>query len=120
MPPSRLNTIGSWIGALSGLSVLALFVSNTLSGNVIATHELNAMRDRQTGMVAEIARLQERIDNGPRIDQLREHDRHLSALDARFDATEARMRDTENRVTRVQTLTENIENASNANISRRR
>lgn len=113
----EFNTIGSWIGALSGATmVIALLLGWLTIGNN-NSKDIQALQGTVAQLSAQVSHLADKIDQGPRTDQMKEVDRHLSALDGRMDGMDTRIQSDERSLTKVQADVDNIRNSSDARLT---
>lgn len=107
------------IPAIGMIAGFILWVSGNLSGNAVATHDISIIKLQMTDVSNQLSQLRDKIDNGPRADQLREMDRHLSALDGRDDIIDQRVRTVEQQQAAQQARLEGIDAASRARLGGR-
>lgn len=73
----------------------------------------------QVGILSsQVSRLSEKIDAGPRADQMQDISRHLAAGDGRMDSLDTRMRTIETKDAELAARLEGIEAASRAQVHR--
>lgn len=114
----EFNTIGSWIGALGTLVMLAVVLLGWLTTGNNNVKDIQTLQGQVLALTTQVANLANKIDQGPQSLQMHEFDRHLSALDGRMDGMDTRVRGDEQALTRVQTEVESIRASSGANLGR--
>jgi hypothetical protein len=92
------------------------FYSGAMTGAGVAAHDISIIKGQITDLSAQMSHLQDRIESGPRADQLREIDRHLSALDGRDDILDQRLRLIEQDQAAMKARIEGIDTASRARL----
>jgi outer membrane murein-binding lipoprotein Lpp len=108
------NTILSAIAALGTIiGALALF-AGWISAGTSNAHDIQMLQSQFTALSAQISALGDKIDHGPRADQLTEIVNHLHAIDGRLDSDERRQADDEQTLVRSATKIESIQNSSEA------
>lgn len=117
--PEIVGVASSLISAMGMLFGCVLYFSGAFSGATIAAAKLTALEGQVGGLSIQMSRLQDQFNAGPRADQLVAMDRHLSVQDGRMDGMDTRMRDLEQRLSRVQAQQEANEVASRATLNRR-
>lgn len=103
------------MSGISGIGVIAMFIlwlTGQLAGNTITGHDLSLINAKLSDLTSIVAKMQDRMDNGPRLDQMRDMDRHLSSIDGRIDGFEARLRLDEERLIRAMTMVDSIDAAN--------
>lgn len=111
-----INTILSGIGALGGVMACLLVIVNGLSTNTTNSHDIQALQGQVAAVSAQVTRLADKIDQGPRSDEMKRIDQHLSALDQRSDDMDKRVTGDEQTLTQVKTEVEGIRGASDAQL----
>jgi hypothetical protein len=108
---SAISALGIILGAI-------LWLSGAFAGATITANDVSAIRSQVTSLVAVVDKLQQRLDGGPRLDQLRDLDRNNSELRGTIQSMDARLRADEERITRALALIEGIDAASRAKLGR--
>jgi hypothetical protein len=85
-----------------------LFASNTAS--------VKGFQEQLLSLTAQVSRLSDKIDQGPRADQIIVLDRHLSAQDGRMDSIDTRLRDIENRTAALTARVDLIDQSTHATL----
>lgn len=111
-----LNTIFSGIAALGALGACVALVVGGLTTGATNSHDIQALQGQVALLGTQVTRLADKIDQGPRSDQMKEIDRHLTALDQRADDMTKRVTDDERTLTQVQTEVEGIKTSSDAQL----
>ena len=112
-----LNLLMTCISAIAaGGTCIAVFVG-WISAGATNTHDIQALQGTVSQLSAQVSHLADKIDQGPRSDQMREVDRHLSALDGRMDGMDNRLQSDERSLTKVQTQVDTIQNSSDARLT---
>lgn len=113
----KLPVVAALAGIISvagQIVFISLWLSGALDNRAIMAYELTGVKASVNNLGAKMDQLQTRIDNGPSASQMREWDRHLSALDGRLDSNDTRMRQIEETTTRLKALYEVFDKANTA------
>lgn len=113
----RVNTALSALAAFASVATVMGGLVLYLSAGTTNTHDIQTLQAQVNGLSNQVAKLVDRIDAGPRSDQMHEIDRHLSALDGRMDGMDTRAQADEQRLVRVQTQIESIQSSSDAKLN---
>lgn len=113
----RFNTMVSAIAAGASVATVLGGLVLYLSSGTTNTHDIQSLQSQVSGLSAQVSKLADKIDQGPRSDQMREIDRHLSALDGRMDGMDTRAQADEQRLIRAQTILESIQQSSDAKLA---
>lgn len=111
-----LNLLVTCVSAIAAGGTFIAFLVGWLSAGTTNTHDIQALQGTVAQLSAQVSHLADKIDQGPRSDQMKDIDRHLSALDGRMDGMDTRMQSDERGLTRVQTEVETIQNSSEAQL----
>jgi hypothetical protein len=114
-----LGTLCSALSAAGMIGAFVLFITGNISTGTVNAHDLGSIKVELETLNGQVLKLQERIDLGPRVDQLAGIDAHTHALDGRMDALETRLRGLETDTARVATRVQGIEDSSRAVLGRR-
>jgi hypothetical protein len=114
---SRLfNTILSAVGAFGGAGAfLAVIMGWVTVGNTNA-YAIQSLQGQMAALSAQLERVTTKIEQGPQSIQMKEFDRHLSAIDGRMDGMDTRVSSDERALTKVQADVENIRSSSDAQL----
>lgn len=113
---------------------LLLWTTGFLSGNTVDRQAVTDLKTQMSTMVTQqdaailktqistltalVSQLQTDLRGMPRQDQLAVLDRHLSAQDGRMDGIDTRIRDLEQRLSRIEAQVQMIRTASDADLGR--
>lgn len=111
-----LNLLITGVGAVAAMSTCGAVLVGWISAGTTNTHDIQALQSTVSQLTAQVSHLADKIDQGPRSDQMREVDRHLSALDGRMDGMDNRLQSDERSLTKVQTQVDTIQNSSDARL----
>lgn len=109
----------SAIAAAGVIGGFIMWLSGVGAGQVISADKFRGFEAQIGGLSAQIQKMQDQLNAGPRADQLVVLDRHLSAQDGRMDSMDSRMRDLDQRLARSEARQQMMEDASRATLNRR-
>ena len=112
-----LNLLVTCISAIAAAGTCFAVFVGWISAGATNTHDIQALQGTVAQLTAQVSHLADKIDQGPRSDQMREVDRHLSALDGRMDGMDNRLQSDERSLTKVQTQVDTIQNSSDARLT---
>lgn len=109
-----LNLLVTFISAIAAAGTCVAVLVGWITAGTTNSHDIQALQSTVAQLTAQVSHLADKIDQGPRSDQMKDIDRHLSALDGRMDGMDTRIQSDERSLTRVQTEVETIQSSSDA------
>lgn len=85
-------------------TVFLMWLTGALATGAATVHDISVFRNQLDSMQVQIAKLGDKIDLGPRSDQLRDVDRRLSGHDGRMDSLQATTNELLSRLARVEAM----------------
>lgn len=112
-----LNLLVTFISAIAAAGTCVAVLVGWITAGTTNSHDIQALQGTVSQLSAQVSHLADKIDQGPRSDQMKEIDRHLSALDGRMDGMDTRIQSDERSLTKVQADVDNIRNSSDARLT---
>jgi hypothetical protein len=125
MDKLREAAASQWIMPLCTILLVGITAAQIVfgAGGVLGVGAVNAghLQKQLDDLTTQVSRLSDKIESGPRADQLREIERRISSIEgqnaANNTSNDSRFRAVEERVTRAITLIEGIDAASRTNLT---
>jgi len=114
-----VGAAGSVISAVGIVGGFVLWLSGAFAGATITADKLRSIEQQMSGLSAQMQRMQDQLNSGPRLDQLQGVERAVGTVGGRVDSVETQLRDIRDRLSHTEARQQATDEASRVQLQRR-